>query len=73
MSGCAVLVSSLALATANAPVTSLGSWAQSRPRYLAFLAMGVAATGIDDKTALAVLGYAAAGFMLSRLRERFRI
>lgn len=54
-------------------MTSLGSWAQSRPRYLAFLAMGVAATGIDDKTALAVLGYAAAGFMLSRLRERFRI
>ena len=34
--------------------------------------MGVAATGIDDKTALTVLGYAAAGFMLSRLRERFR-
>lgn len=33
--------------------------------YLVFLAVGVAATGFGDKTAAAVLGYAAAGLMLS--------
>eukprot|EP00434_Breviolum_minutum_P013401 symbB.v1.2.011808.t1/scaffold773.1/size166002/17 len=47
-------------------VTWAAGWCPGVPFwYLIFLAMGVAATGIDDKTALAVLGYAAAGFMLS--------
>ncbi|CAJ1422878.1 unnamed protein product [Effrenium voratum] len=33
--------------------------------YLAFLALGVAATGVGDKTAIAALGFAVGGFFLS--------